>query len=101
MGGAGVPLDRPRAVNKHIGYRGNAGELVAEAGGHRHGGDEEEEEEEEEEGKAGSGTPPLSLSLSLSLPHSGSKVEAGASPRAQPLGFHRKEPRTRESARTL
>ncbi|KAG7276736.1 hypothetical protein CRUP_030353, partial [Coryphaenoides rupestris] len=52
VGGAGVPLDGPRAVNKHIGYRGNAWELVAEAGGHRHGGDDDEEEEEEEEGKA-------------------------------------------------
>lgn len=36
-GGAGVPLYRARAVNKHIGYRGDARQLVAEACGHRHG----------------------------------------------------------------
>lgn len=36
-GGTGVPLHRTRAVNKNIGYRGNARQLVAEAGGYRHG----------------------------------------------------------------
>ncbi len=34
---AGVPLDRPRAVNKNIGYRGDARQLVAKSGSHRHG----------------------------------------------------------------
>ncbi len=34
---AGVPLDRPRAVNKNIGYRGDARQLVAKSSGHRHG----------------------------------------------------------------
>lgn len=34
---ADIPLHRPRAVNKNIGYRGDARQLVAKCGGHWHG----------------------------------------------------------------
>lgn len=37
MGGAWVSLHWTRAVNKHIGYRGDPGELKTGARGHRHG----------------------------------------------------------------